>query len=243
MNFKKLIKKYIRKLGWDLHRLDITKDPIFQVMQVIKYKNIDMVLDVGANIGQFAESIRNMGYENKIISFEPLKNEHLILFNKSIKDKLWDVYERCAIGEHDNNTIINVSQNSVSSSILKILESHTEIVKESEIMNAELVPLKRLDSIAPKILNLNNNILLKIDAQGYEWQILEGSVNTLKNISVVLIELSLTKLYENQKLWRDIVDRMENNDFVLWTLLNGFTDQKTGRSLQLDAIFINKHLN
>jgi hypothetical protein len=52
------------------------------------------------------------------------------------------------------------------------------------------------------------------------------------------LELSLVPLYEGQRLWRDVIDRMEAEDFSLWAIQKGFTDSRTGRSLQVDAIFL-----
>ena len=55
--------------------------------------------------------------------------------------------------------------------------------------------------------------------------------------SGVLCEMSLVPLYENQHLWRDVIDRLEYLDFTLWSINQGFTDNQNGRALQVDGLF------
>jgi hypothetical protein len=57
---------------------------------------IDLVLDVGANMGQFASEIRHCGYAGRIVSFEPLSQAHGQLLQSSAGDSLWEAYPRCA---------------------------------------------------------------------------------------------------------------------------------------------------
>jgi hypothetical protein len=97
-----------------------------------------------------------------------------------------------------------------------------------------------LDSIANRYLNKNSNLFIKIDTQGYEWQVLDGANETLKRAQGVLCELSLVPLYHEQRLWRDVVDRLDQKGFMLWALQRGFTNPKTGQSLQMDGIFVRK---
>ena len=63
---------------------------------------------------------------------------------------------------------------------------------------------------------------------------------TLKQAKGVLCELSLVPLYHEQRLWRDIVDRLDQQGFMLWALQKGFTDPKTCQSLQMGGIFVRK---
>ena len=98
----------------------------------------------------------------------------------------------------------------------------------------------RLDSIADKYLDANSQLFLKIDTQGYEWQVLDGAIETLKRAKGVLCEVSLVPLYEGQKVWLDVIGRLESEGFLLWALQKGFVDHRTGQSLQMDAIFLRR---
>lgn len=119
-----------------------------------------------------------------------------------------------------------------------MLESHSTAALGSAYVSAEKAPIIRLDSVSKQYLTPESRSFIKIDTQGFEWQVLDGAVDTLKNAQGVLLELSLTPLYGGQKLWREMIDRMETYGFTLWAIQKGFTDPVSGRSLQIDAIFI-----
>jgi hypothetical protein len=53
----------------------------------------------------------------------------------------------------------------------------------------------------------------------------------------IQIELSLVPLYESQRLWRECLERLEEEGFVLWALQPAFVDPATGRVLQCDGLF------
>lgn len=66
---------------------------------------------------------------------------------------------------------------------------------------------------------------------------LDGGSKTLPRIQGILSEVSLVELYEGQRLWRDIIERLEGDGFTLWSVNRGFTDPRDGRTLQLDIAF------
>jgi FkbM family methyltransferase len=235
---KELLRKAIHRMGWDVHRLSTSSNQAFQLKKSLDVINANLVFDIGANIGQFASGLRNVGYQGKIVSFEPLTSAREKLLKLHKGDQSWVVHEQCAIGDQDGQIEINIAGNSVSSSVLPMLESHSMAAVESAYVASEVVPIRQLDGIAHKYLEGNSNLFIKIDTQGYEWQVLDGARETLKHARGVLCEISLVPLYQGQRLWRDVIDRLEGDGFVLWALQQGFTDSHTGRSLQLDAIFL-----
>lgn len=198
---------------------------------------IDLVLDVGANIGQFASALRNSGYGGAIVSFEPLSAAHQQLTTESASDPRWAVHPRCALGDFDGEVEINIAGNSQSSSILPMMESHRAAAPESEYTGREGTPLYRLDTAATRYLQDAQAPFLKIDTQGFEWQVLDGARDALPRIRGIMVEMSLVPLYDGQRLWREMVDRLEEEGFALWSLRPAFTDPATGRTLQVDGIF------
>ena len=156
------------------------------------------------------------------------------------RDPAWHIHEQAAIGDQDGYIEINIAGNSVSSSVLPMLESHSSAALDSAYVSSERVPIVRLDSVAPQYLQPNSSLFIKIDTQGFEWQVLDGASETLKLAKGLLCELSLVPLYDKQRLWRDIIEQLEAEGFVLWALQKGFTDPRTGQSLQMDGIFLRK---
>jgi len=234
---KALIKSAVHKIGFDLHRLTPSSNPAFQLLKALNRFDIDLVLDVGANVGQFASELRSVGYKGTLVSFEPLSAAHMALSKAAGRDPKWHVHPRGAIGDHDGEVEINIAGNSVSSSVLPMTELHSSAAEGSAYVGAESVSLHRLDSVAPAYLTKSRRPFLKIDTQGFEWQVLDGAVAILPKIRGVLCELSLVPLYESQRLWMDMIQRLESEGFTLWAIQKGFTDPRDGRTLQVDAIF------
>ncbi|MBC7751331.1 MAG: FkbM family methyltransferase [Candidatus Saccharibacteria bacterium] len=237
---KNSIRKKIRQIGWDLHRLNPSGDPGTQIVAALNHARVNTVFDIGANAGQFAKEIRELGFAGKIVSFEPLTSARKKLSPLAARDRDWIVHDQCALGDHDGEIEINISGNSVSSSVLPMLESHCNAAMGSAYVGSERIPIFMLDNIANRYLQESSNLFIKIDTQGYEWQVLDGASESLKRARGLLCELSLVPLYHGQRLWRDIVDRLEQEGFMLWALQKGFTDPRTGQSLQMDGIFLRR---
>jgi len=234
---KKIVKRIIHKMGFELHRLNANTNPYFQLLKGLDKFDIDLVLDVGANTGQFASELRSIGYRGDIVSFEPLSKEHDLLSMHASKDPRWKVHERSAIGDFDGEVEINISGNSVSSSIMPMLKSHSSVAVDSLYVDVEKAPISCLDSASSIYIKESKNIFIKIDTQGYEWQVLNGASELIKNTKGILCELSLVPLYEGQKLWKELIERLESEGFTLWYIQSGFTDPINGRALQVDAAF------
>lgn len=235
---KKIIKKTINRAGFVIHRFNHASTPFGLFIAAIKNFGIDLVVDVGANTGQFSGELRGGGFSGHILSFEPLSAAYQILLKNSQGEDNWEVFPRCAIGDVDGEVMINVSENSVSSSILPMLNSHREAAPQSSYVMKENTPIFKLDSILPRKIEGFNSILLKIDTQGFEWNVLDGAMNVLPQIKAVQMELSLIDLYEGQHLWLECIERLKNLGFALWSLQPAFTDHKTGQTLQFDGLFI-----
>ena len=214
--------------------------PIDSEMLLINKINdigIDLFLDVGANTGQTAEGILTKNFNGTIISFEPLEIEYSILLEKSKKYSNWIVAPRSAVGDYEGEIELNVGGNSGSSSILSMMESHLEAAPESKYIGKQSVPMITLDKFLIPYLSNHKNVMLKIDTQGYEWQVLMGAQTIMPSIKAITLELSIIELYKGQKLWKELIEFIESMNFSLWSIEQGFTDPITGRVLQIDATF------
>ena len=214
---------------------------MYDVLEFLFSKlDINLVFDVGANQGQFAKKIRDKGYKKKIISFEPLNNVFSILKKNSNNDNNWEV-ENIAIGDFDGETIINESNYSLSSSILPISKLHLDAKENSHYISKQKTPIKKIDTIIQNNSLSDDSLFLKIDTQGFEFNVIKGSNSSLKNIKAILCELSLAELYSGQKLWLDLIEELKIKNFEIWYLEKGFQNPKNKQVLQLDCIFLNKN--
>lgn len=240
-SFLQIIKKIFRFFGLEISFYNPGGSYTKQLIKSLEVNKIDLIVDIGANKGQFATEIINAGYKGKIISIEPLSEAYTYLINRARKNKQWIVLPRMAVGNKRQNTFINISKNSVSSSLLDMLPIHTESAPESKYINKELVKVETLDSLYD-IFKPYNKMLIKIDAQGYEHYILEGAKRLLssKKVTGILTEVSYQKLYKNQETFYEIYNRLVKLGFEIWAIEKGFWDKKTGRTLQADLLMFKK---
>jgi FkbM family methyltransferase len=210
-----------------------------RIAMLLKLFQIDTVLDIGANTGQFAESLYDFGYQGRVISFEPGEKAHISLLERSNKYENWEVYRRCAVGDADGEIQINVSKNSVFSSALKITDDYANKKSGSSIDHQEKVPVYRLDSIY-SALNIpdSSKSLLKIDTQGFEKEVLSGAEKSLDKVIGLNIEIPLHPIYENVKFtFYPAVTFLQQQGFVPYSLNVEGVDLQTGRVNTIDGLF------
>ncbi|HEY5124327.1 MAG TPA: FkbM family methyltransferase [Ignavibacteria bacterium] len=208
-----------------------------RVILLLKYNKIDLIFDIGANTGQYARELFSLGYKGKIVSIEPLSGAYNQLLKHSENNVNWIIAERCALGDKNEDSEINITENSVSSSLMEILPGHTDSEPASKIIGKENIKVYTLDSIADKFIVDNNITFLKIDTQGFEEKVLKGAETTLKRVKGVQLELSLVKLFEGQKLYLELIEMMKSYGFDLYSVEPAFTDKRTGRLLQVNGLF------
>jgi FkbM family methyltransferase len=237
---KRILKYLFRKIGLEVNRLNTDNSGAFQISRIIKHFNISTIYDIGANTGQYAAELFELGYIGRIISFEPLTIPHRKLQLNSKGNSRWYVHKKCALGNMNDDILINISKNSVSSSILPMLDTHVESSKDSVYIDSEKVDVITFDSIFSNYFNKEKS-LLKIDTQGFENEVLDGAFNSLPKITLIQCELSLVPLYADQKLFIDMHNKIESFGFKMWSIRSGFTNGKNGRTLQVDAVYVNNN--
>jgi len=206
------------------------------LINTIEKLQIDLLLDIGANNGDWALEIRENGYAGKIYSFEPQSVPFKQLELLSSKDQKWHTFNY-GLGNSNNEKIINISKNSVSSSILPMLKKHEKAEPNSVYRGKEKIKIRKLDSIHQSIITKNEKVFLKLDTQGYEFDILKGSVQFMEKISGIQIEMSLKKLYKGELDFSEMKKFLNEIGFVLIHIHDGFKDKNTGELLQVDALF------
>jgi FkbM family methyltransferase len=231
-------RKVVRRTGIEVSRYQPELDWERNFMRQLESHHVNVVLDVGANSGQYAGGLRARGFTGRIVSFEPLAAPFSLLERSASTDPLWEC-RRCALGDADGTISINVAGNSgESSSVLPMLKTHQEAFPPANYIGTEDVPLHRLDSVASEILRPTDTAFLKIDVQGFEKQVLAGGNSTVSDRCVGMqLELSFLPLYEGGMLIREALDLAYSLGFTLTGLRPCFTDMRNGRMLQADGTF------
>jgi FkbM family methyltransferase len=234
------VQRGLRRLGYELHAYPppVPVDPEDdRRARLLRTRGITLVLDVGANEGQYAQRVRAAGYRGRIVSFEPLAEAFARLERNAAADPAWEA-RRLALGDRDGEARLNVAANTTSSSLLPMRERHVRSAPQSAYVGTATVPAARLDSIWDTVARLGERAWLKLDVQGYEPAVLDGAEVALGGVDVVQAELALVPLYEGDVPWRQLVDRLADRGFRLAGLEAGFEDPDTGELLQADGIFV-----
>jgi FkbM family methyltransferase len=196
-----------------------------------------VVLDVGANAGQFGETLRAAGYLGRIASIEPLASAHALLQLRAAQDGNWFVAPRMALGAEAGEATINIAANSHSSSLLPMMGAHLAAAPHSKYVGEERVPVRRLDEVFDELV-LGQRCLLKIDVQGFEAQVLAGARESLAKIVALQIEMSLIECYEGEAGFLELLADIRGRGFALHSITPAFTDTRTGQLLQADCFFV-----
>lgn len=217
--------------------LDLVRNPpLRRLVKLSTMLEVGLVIDVGANIGQFASGLRASGFSGHIVSFEPLGDAFEQLRAAAANDPGWDV-EHAAVGDEAGTVTINRAANSYSSSLLPMTDAHESAAPDSRIVGSETVPVDTLDALLDQRGLDPSAALLKIDTQGYESAVLAGASKTLEQIALVKLELSMVELYAGQVLFAELQDSLLSCGFTMCGVEEGFSDPRTGQMLQFDATF------
>jgi FkbM family methyltransferase len=206
--------------------------------KIINANNINLLLDVGANAGQFGKRMREYGFNHKIISFEPVADTFSLLKSVAEKDGNWEAVN-LGLGDKNESLTINVAKNSQSSSFLDMHETHIKARPNSVYIAEQLATIKRLDELLPQIVNGNERIMLKIDTQGYEKKVIDGCEGIFNMINLIQMEMNLTTLYIGELDFVGKISYLNNLGFELVSIESGFSDSN-GRVLTVDGIFQRK---
>ncbi|MDT4939646.1 MAG: hypothetical protein QOG80_3317 [Pseudonocardiales bacterium] len=217
--------------------LDLVKDPLpVRIAAALSWLELDAVLDVGANIGQYADALRSSGYHGRIISFEPLGEAHAQLARRAAKDQQWTAVHS-AVGAEPGTIEIHVAANSHSSSVLPMNSTHLDAAPASHIVGSESAPVTTIADVVTKYAVQPAKTLLKVDTQGYEAAVLDGAGDLLGEFALVQLELSFVPLYDGQALYPELVARLAALGFEWYGVDAAFVDPRTGRMLQVDGLF------
>lgn len=204
--------------------------------RILADRNIDLLVDGGANVGQYGSEARAQGYAARLLSYEPIASAFAELEARASGDPLWDC-RRAALSDAAGQLDLNVAVNRVSSSLLPIGERHVEAAADSRTERSESVATVRLDDDAGAEIAAASAPYLKLDVQGAELMALAGAASSLERVVAIEAELSLVELYEGAPRLPDMFAHLEPLGFVCVGVFPAFTDRAGGRVLQADGVF------
>ncbi len=204
---------------------------------LLRGREISLVLDVGANAGQYGVSLRQrVGYQGRIVSFEPLSDAFARLQQTAANDPLWDSYN-IALGDREQASVINVSANSWSSSLLPVSTATLEIEPAINYVGRQEIAVRRLDKILDQIARREDRVFLKIDTQGYEMKVLNGALGVVERLDLIQVETAFFEAYHGATLIGDMIKFFDYIGYKVVSIDPGWENSATGELLEADVIF------
>ncbi|WP_164934400.1 FkbM family methyltransferase [Bradyrhizobium zhanjiangense] len=191
------------------------------------------IVDIGANVGQFALFAREQYPKAKVFSFEPLE-DCWDTFNSIFESDPNVQLYRCGVGPADTQAAMNVTNENDSSSILPPAAAQVEVFG-TKVNTTKKVELRRLTTLLRED-QIAFPALLKIDVQGFELDVLRGCEELLSSFDTLYVEASYVELYRGQALVGEVIDFLGHRGFEIRGVFNQHVDPTRG-PLQADFMF------
>jgi FkbM family methyltransferase len=230
-----VLRRTLRRIGYDIVRYTPMNIVGLRRNVIIEDTQINLVLDVGANVGDYGRRIRQLGYSGRIVSFEPVAHAYAQLARSAAPDACWEPWH-VALGAEDGAGSMKVAADSRYSSLLPMADRYVHDAVAP--VGSERVQVHRVDSLAGEIVQPGDRILLKLDVQGSELDVLKGAQATLEQVVAIEVELSTRTVYIGQALLHDVTAYLYERDFEVVSLEPISFDRGTGYLRQVDALLI-----
>ncbi|MFL9828601.1 FkbM family methyltransferase [Rhodoplanes sp. SY1] len=206
-----------------------------QLGQLTNEFKIDLVIDGGANTGQYASTLLGFsGYRGEVHSYEPLSEEFAVMKQYESHYGGWRMFNM-AIGDFDGEAEIVI--NGEVSSLLQKTEMLDRLTGGAKPERKEKVAVRRLDTLYCEVLaDLSRRVMLKLDVQGFEERALRSAGKYLGAFKLVQIELSGVALYNGDMRIPRAMSLLEDAGFTLIYCKNNFSIRGTV-TVDFDFIF------
>lgn len=241
MSARKKLKQYISNVlgkfdyrlvqDWEIENLPMVN----KIKTIFDFFDIKIVIDVGANNGQFRNFLRHrVGFAGRIESYEPIPEICEKLQDLSKSDGDWVIHPY-ALGAEEGSLEFNVMASTVFSSFRSPICG--ENFRESNVLSKKiLVPVRTLDSEFSD-RNILRHAYLKLDTQGYDLEVLRGGQKCMRLIQSLQSEISIQKIYDNIPDYQEAISYIESIGFSISDLFLVTHDSRF-RAIEFDCIFV-----
>jgi FkbM family methyltransferase len=231
--YKRRLRKALRRAGIEVSRYRPAASQEGRVALLAQQLRISVMLDIGAHLGHYAQSIRDAGYTGRIYSFEPTSAVYSELSVRVADDPLWSC-QRVAIGDVSGRATIYLGSDTQTSSLLPMEPITVDALGSVSYVGSETIDVRRLDELVS--IEPDDRLFIKIDAQGFEDRVMNGCEALMPSVQMVQIELAVVPSYSGEPDWRVVLDRLEGEGFEVFMLFPTFEHPATGQTLQIDAV-------
>jgi FkbM family methyltransferase len=215
---KRFVKKLFRTLGLDIgrHKSRLTIEGFTQVL--FDAYDINVVVDVGANVGQYAKTIRTMGYKGRIVSFEPIPASYSELSKNLSRDHNWFGHEKALGRETSKANMIYESDQTDMASFYNASTAVPDMFLRWQQADKKQVTVQMdtLDNVFADCIAdiVEPHVFLKCDTQGHDLEVLKGGVQSLGYVQVIQIEVPIVHLYKGTSSFGETIDALMEMQFM-----------------------------
>jgi len=194
-----------------------------------KYFEPKSILDIGANVGQFYNEIKNIFPNSYYYLIEGSESCEVVLETLNVD------YSICLLSDSEKEVDFYIRKNEPRCTGNSIYRENTSFYDDDQIL-IEKRQTKTLSNL------LNNQIfdLIKIDVQGSEIDIINGGLDIIKEAKGILMEVSLMEYNQNSPTKEFVYEYMDNLGFKPVELIGNINHPLTYELIQQDILFLNK---
>ncbi|ATY34297.1 FkbM family methyltransferase [Sphingomonas psychrotolerans] len=235
MTLKSAARNFAEKFG--LHVIRQSQNPLHHYLGLGDFP-FTTIFDIGANEGQFAREARRRFPSSKLYCFEPVDAAYAKL--KSWCDADGNaVPVHIALGDSAGSVEMAVHpHHTPSSSLLKTTDISHDLYPVTKDQSSQSVEIQRLDDFVSGLKDdIGDNLLLKLDVQGFEAAVLRGAPGTIARANGIITEICLESLYEGQSTFEEVLDLARAGGMSYSGNLNQVYGEG-GKVLYIDAVFL-----
>ncbi len=234
-----VVRRRPRRRGWFEREKALTSYAMGEhVAAVLRKYRVNVVIDVGANRGQYARRLRRSGYKGLIASFEPVPDVFKRLRDAASGDPLWTVYPY-ALGRADTTTTMQVVPGTLSS-VLAPSQFGAARYEQLRTPIAHEVQVRRLDGLLDELTAgvAAPRLYLKLDTQGYDVEVFQGVGDRVGEFVGMQSELALMQIYEGMPRLPEALSLYEDSGFEVTALYPVSRESDTARVLEFDCVMV-----
>jgi len=194
-----LFNMLLKLRGYNNYKNFIESGESFFFDSILSKFDPKICIDVGANIGKFTSEILKRSNAT-VISFEPLPEPftHLVNLKEHWGDRLIIVNK--GLGEKSSFSTIYFNNNSSSHASLLQEANELEYVDNNNSQTVEIITLDKFFSENQQYTSID---YIKIDTEGFEYDVLLGSLNTIEKFKpkFIHIEFNWHQVLKSQSLY------------------------------------------
>ena len=236
-----MIRKLVNRLGFDVIRYPDRRGFEWHVLQLLKFLQIDTVLDVGANHGQYASALRSSGYSGWIYSYEPVRTVFESLSARMAGDDRWRGFN-FALGASDTRQQINVAAgDGQATSFLSFNSDGPKRWGDAHrVARVENVEVRRLDGVLSEIMteHADARIYLKLDTQGLDLSVLRGAGASIPLILALQSEIAVRHFYAGMVGFADAIKAYHELGFQITGIFPLSREFDNLRVIEFDFVFM-----